>query len=150
MAIDIKILFETYRKIKRLDFSSVLSKLSSSDYATLSCVYELDKETEGRAEVSVIGKRLGVSAPAASRAVSKLVELDMLSRHINNYDRRYTFIRLTEKGSKALEESTEQLSAVLSEIVSAIGEDQTEQFVEYFDNFLEISDERLEKYRSSK
>ncbi|MHC4093329.1 MAG: MarR family winged helix-turn-helix transcriptional regulator [Planctomycetota bacterium] len=52
--------------------------------------------------ISEVATYLGVSAPAASKAVDKLVQLDLLRRNQDEDDRRATHLTLTESGCRLL------------------------------------------------
>jgi DNA-binding MarR family transcriptional regulator len=59
----------------------------------------------GMCDVSEIGEQMGVSNAAASQAVDRLVQKDLLERTEDPVDRRVKQLRLSPQGEKLVEES---------------------------------------------
>lgn len=81
--------------------------------------YELNKETDitpshfrilitldemGSMTVSALAKLMGISKPNLTPLIQKLIDKQYLERIIDEKDRRYIYIKLTEVGKKFLRE----------------------------------------------
>ncbi|MGH2856646.1 MAG: MarR family winged helix-turn-helix transcriptional regulator [Solirubrobacteraceae bacterium] len=60
------------------------------------------EHVDGEVTLKHVGELLGLSLPAASRAVDDLVRRGMVERHEDTEDRRCKRVRLTEPGSAAI------------------------------------------------
>ncbi len=135
-------LFDTYRRLKRLDLTSGIAGLSSGDFALLRVVDALGSDNDGQgAEVSQAARQLGVSAPAVSKGIRKLEELGYLERNINKNDRRFTFITLTPKGSTALAEANAKLYEILDRIISRVGKENIDTLDRLLNEFIDAANE---------
>jgi DNA-binding MarR family transcriptional regulator len=74
------------------------SDLSPSQTASLMRLYHC-----GASGVSDIGKHLGITRPAASQLVERMVQQGLLERAEDPHDRRFKKVRLTPKGSAVVE-----------------------------------------------
>ena len=87
------------RQVAGLDISLTQLKL-------LSHLHELPKPVEGeepeRLSVKQVAEQLGISLPAASRALDPLVKRRLVARHEDAVDRRVKRVRLTTKGEAAV------------------------------------------------
>jgi DNA-binding MarR family transcriptional regulator len=74
--------------------------LSLGELKTLSLLYELPEGQEEPTELSVkeVAERLGISLPAASRALDPLVKRRLIARREDAEDRRVKRVRLTARG----------------------------------------------------
>jgi DNA-binding MarR family transcriptional regulator len=90
------------------DFLQQVSDLdiSLTQLKLLSHLHELPKPVEGedpeRLSVKQVAEQLGISLPAASRALDPLVKRRLVARHEDAIDRRVKRVRLTTKGEAAV------------------------------------------------
>ena len=87
------------RQVDELDLSLTQLKL-------LSHLYELPEPIEGEEprllSVKQIAEELGISLPAASRAIDPLVKRRLVARREDELDRRVKRVRLTARGEDAV------------------------------------------------
>jgi DNA-binding MarR family transcriptional regulator len=80
--------------------------LSLTQLKVLSHLYELPVPVEGAEpellSVKQVGEQLGISLPAASRAIDPLVKRRLVARHEDALDRRVKRVRLTARGETAV------------------------------------------------
>lgn len=86
---------------------------------------------DGPLRLTDLAHRLGVSAPAASRAVEALVELGFVDRHADPDDRRAVRVAATEAGRRRYEERGARAAAAFGPAASeALSRAEQEQLVE--------------------
>ncbi len=88
-----------YRAMHELLVFLKAQGLSLSQYAVFMRLYK-----EGPCVVSALAATAGISSPAASQMVDKLVKLDLLARIEAKHDRRFTQVVLTPKGRALTEQ----------------------------------------------
>jgi DNA-binding MarR family transcriptional regulator len=80
--------------------------LSLTQLKLLSHLYELPEPVEGSEpkllSVKDVAEELGISLPAASRAIDPLVKRRLVARHEDALDRRVKRVRLTARGESAV------------------------------------------------
>jgi DNA-binding MarR family transcriptional regulator len=90
---------EFLRQVDELDLSLTQLKL-------LSHLYELPEPAEGEdpilLSVKQVAEELGISLPAASRAIDPLVKRRLVARQEDPADRRVKRVRLTSRGEAAV------------------------------------------------
>ena len=89
--------------------------------------------------VSDISENLGVSNPATSQSLDKLVQMGLISRQENPHDRRSKQILLTERGKRILVESMHPQRIWLKELLERLTPEETEQI----SNALSLLEEKL-------
>lgn len=80
-------------------------ELSLTQLKLVSLLYELPDPVEGEEakplSVKDVAEKLGISLPAASRAIDPLVRRRLVARHEDPLDRRVKRVRLTARGETA-------------------------------------------------
>jgi len=99
--------------------------LSITQMIALRQVYYHDKQ--GGCSVSDISENLGVTNPATSQSLDKLVQMGLISRQENPHDRRSKQILLTEYGEQILVESMHPQRIWLKELLERLTPEETEQ-----------------------
>ena len=83
----------------------------------------------GSSAVSDLGDHLGISNPAASQMIERMVQLGLIERTEDPDDRRAKKIVLTERGCKTLQESIHARQAWLVEVSQALSEAEKAQVI---------------------
>ncbi len=112
------------------------SGLSMSQFAAL---HELSHH--GSLGVSEIGDGLGVSNPAASQLLDRLVQQELITRAENPQDRREKQLILTEKGRSVLRESVRNRQAWLEQLAAMLTPEEQAKVAES----LEILTEKMKQ-----
>ena len=79
------------------------------------------------AGVTDLGEHLGVSSPAASQMLERLVDEGLIQRSEDPDDRRMKKITLTEKGSKVMKESVSARLGWLEQLTENLSEEEKRQ-----------------------
>jgi DNA-binding MarR family transcriptional regulator len=85
-------------------------------------------ERDGEHLVSDIAKFLGVSAPAASRSLDRLVRMGLLRRAVPSVDRRTAPLRITLEGRKLLKEYDQVRAECLLPVLDKFTDEELGQF----------------------
>jgi DNA-binding MarR family transcriptional regulator len=83
----------------------------------------------GNTGVSEIGEQLGVTNPAASQAVDRLVGLGMIERTEDPDDRRAKRLALTQKGRALIEQGVEARSKWIEGLTNALTPEQQNMII---------------------
>ncbi|MCU5745255.1 MarR family transcriptional regulator [Staphylococcus sp. SQ8-PEA] len=99
---------------------------------------------EGALTLSQITERQGVNKAAVSRRIKKLIQSELVDWGENdeNSDQRFKYITLTEKGHDYCEKSKTLITDIVSEILSDLSDDEIHQA----HTVLEKIDNRLKRY----
>ncbi|MFZ5633194.1 MAG: MarR family winged helix-turn-helix transcriptional regulator [Bacillota bacterium] len=98
-----------------------------SHVQTVLLKYLLDK---GRSTVSAIADYMGVTMAAVSSLVDRLVKVGLLNRDRSETDRRVVYISLTPAGREAIEEFLIRRRERLKLLISKMGKENAEKFIE--------------------
>jgi len=82
---------------------------------------------KGTSAISDIGEEMGISNPAASQMIDKLVQDNLLLRTEDPNDRRVKQIKLTEKGLEIIHKSLHARQSWLTSLTEELTADQKEQ-----------------------
>lgn len=78
----------------------------------------------GENTMSVVAKKLGITAGSLTTAINSLVNKKYVSRQRSEEDRRVVYIRLTEKGEKAYRHHEEFHRQMTNAVVEKLDEDE--------------------------
>ena len=81
-------------------------------------------ELSGENTMSVVAKKLGITAGSLTTAINSLVNKKYVSRQRSEEDRRVVYIRLTEKGEKAYRHHEEFHRQMTNAVVEKLDEDE--------------------------
>ena len=81
---------------------------------------------EGRCGVTELGNHLGVTSPAASQMLERLVQQELILRTEDPKDRRGKRIVLTDKGNRVLEDGIRARQRWLDDITATLSDDEKE------------------------
>lgn len=71
------------------------ARFTNTDYFNLSMIYSL-----GKPQFSELAEALGVSKPAVSLIIKRLMALDLVEKKQSEEDKRIFYIHVTERGKK--------------------------------------------------
>ena len=111
------------------------SKKSGYSMSHLGALMHLNNK--GVSAVSKIGDHLGITNPAVSQMLDRLVDEKLIQRTEDPSDRRSKKIVLTKKGMETLHESIKARQTPLVELAERLSESEKEQISAAFDILLE-------------
>lgn len=103
------------------------------------------KEKEGidKVKMSDISRRMGISKPAATQAVDRLVEREMVKRINDENDRRTVYIQITEKGEAGFKAELDRNLCVIDKVIDNMGENDAGEFIRLFTKFKQSMDDAV-------
>ena len=145
-------LFKTAMQFRKLHLKGALFDMSHFEFCTLKtismCEEEGDKNGE-KVKVSMISNKMHMNNTAVSRSLKALEADGLIERTVNTKDRRVTYVSLTDKGHKKLDEAKKAEEAS-NAVFNQIDNSQMEQLIELLNKIYDISAKELEKRRNAK
>jgi DNA-binding MarR family transcriptional regulator len=109
-------------------------ELSLTQLKLLSHLYELPEALNGEEpkplSVKEVAEELGISLPAASRAIEPLVKRRLVARHEDELDRRIKRVRLTARGETVVGRLFATRIAAAKEFLSEFSESERQKLAE--------------------
>lgn len=112
-------------------------KLDMREFMVLSCI------TKGTNYPSAIGKRLHANKFAVTRVLQKLEERGLVERTIDPDDSRRVLMANTVAGESARERAIAAMQARLEPIVTNLGAERGEQFLETLELIAELASQEV-------
>lgn len=78
----------------------------------------------GENTMSVVARKMGITAGSLTTAVNGLVNKKYVTRHRSEQDRRVVFLRLTEKGVRAYEHHRDYHRQMTDAVISSLDENE--------------------------
>ena len=78
----------------------------------------------GENTMSVVAKKLGITAGSLTTSVNSLVNKKYVTRQRSDEDRRVVFLKLTDKGKRAYEHHREYHSQMTEAVISRLDENE--------------------------
>lgn len=116
---------ESIKNLNRHLTESELKNFSNNDYYYLTTIYYL-----GKPNFSQIAKELGVTKPAVSVLVRKLIKMDLIEKVQSQNDKRIHYVSVTEKGKRIVDGDEALYSYISTLIKASIKSDEEYQLVE--------------------
>ena len=132
--------FKIMTEFKRMHISTMLPDINHGDYAILKAIDNGSEPGEGRGtKVSCIARGMDVPMPAVSRGLKLLEHRGFLERTVDREDRRNTYVLLTEKGRKLLNEADEIMTDFADAVLGKMGEENVKRLNQFLRVFLDTS-----------
>ena len=129
--IDIKKFIDTFENLTRLQkHNQTLMGIKKSEARVLLCIEYLSQEKDCKINVSKISKNLSIASPTATELVKSLTDKGYTERQVNENDKRFIEITLTDSGKKIVHDITEYYDALFSGLVEKLGKQQSELLIE--------------------
>jgi DNA-binding MarR family transcriptional regulator len=123
------------------------SGLSRSQFGTL---FQLHRH--GACPIFEIGEELGITAPAASQMVDRLVNLDLIERSEDPQDRRVKQISLTDAGTELVQKGYKARGNWINELIEQLSDEEkliTQQGIEILiEKTIQLEEENKEHSES--
>ncbi len=86
----------------------------------------------GSCNISDISSEMGISNPASSQLLDRLVQLELISRHENPQDRRNKQLVMTDKGRQFLLDTLPTRQPWLTELAASLSSEEKAQVIAAF------------------
>lgn len=132
--LDIKRFIDIFENLSRLErHNQTILGVKKSEARVLLCVEFLHKEKNCKVNISEISKNLSITPPSTTEFVKNLINKGYLEKHIDQNDKRFIEITLTDKGKKIVQELKEYFNSLFSGIIERLGYEKSELLLELLD-----------------
>ena len=132
--LDIKRFIDIFENLSRLErHNQTILGVKKSEARVLLCVEFLHKEKNCKVNISEISKNLSITPPSTTEFVKNLIKKGYLEKHIDQNDKRFIEITLTDKGKKIVQELKEYFNGLFSGIIERLGYEKSELLLELLD-----------------
>ena len=132
--LDIKRFIDIFENLSRLErHNQTILGVKKSEARVLLCVEFLHKEKNCKVNISEISKNLSITPPSTTEFVKNLIKKGYLEKHIDQNDKRFIEITLTDKGKKIVQELKEYFNSLFSGIIERLGYEKSELLLELLD-----------------
>ncbi len=129
-----KDLMRTFQQFKRvMKPPPMISGLKPSEMGLLFHIERFCDENSG-VKVSELSSRMHVTSPSVTQLVTALEDRGLVTRRMDPDDRRSVLVSLTEKGEAITRQAEQGLQALLSGIVTHLGEEKSQQLISLLDD----------------
>ena len=106
--------------------------------STAQCHGMIELCISGRTNISILANELGLDKSTLSRTVDSLVQQDLVLRNIQDDDRRFMTIELSDKGKKFNKFLNEKYNMIFKEALEDIPEESQTQLLEAMELFITV------------
>ena len=132
--LDIKRFIDIFENLSRLErHNQTILGVKKSEARVLLCVEFLHKEKNCKVNISEISKNLSITPPSTTEFVKNLINKGYLEKHIDQNDKRFIEITLTDKGKKIVQELKEYFNSLFSGVIERLGYEKSELLLELLD-----------------
>lgn len=144
--------FNLLDEFRKLNIGSMLPNICHGDACIMKAIGEAQKKKDHDQCIRVadIIEEMQVPPPAVSRGLRSLEERRFISRHVDEKDRRNTFVELTEEGRLLSEEIEHIMSDFADTVFERVGAESFEQLNQSMRILVNASREEIEKRKNTK
>ena len=131
--INIKKFIDTFENLSRIErHHQTIIGIKKSEVRVLLCI-EFLQEKNCAVTISEISKSLSITRPSTTEFVKNLIAKGYIEKKINDHDKRFSEILLTEEGKKIVDDLKSYFNSLFSGMVEKIGVDQSILLIELLD-----------------
>ncbi|MBQ4155413.1 MAG: MarR family transcriptional regulator [Clostridia bacterium] len=132
------------KRLNSITLNPLIDEVNSSEYGILKIVYRMNNEqSNSLVKVSDISKRLNVSTPSVTKVLNSLEKKGLITRKIDNENRRNTFVYITEKGVEVKQQNDKVLAKFIGNVYERVGRENIVQFLHLSEIILDAFDEEV-------
>ena len=117
------------------------SDLNMTELLVMRRIEEMSTLVDNSINLSEIHCNLHITKSAISQMLGSLEKKGYIERSIDTTDRRKVLVNLTQTGIEIMQETKESVNNHLGEIVSRLGNENTEQLISLLERVSDISEE---------
>ena len=132
--IDIKKFIDTFENLSRIErHNQTVMGIKKSEARVLLCVEFLHEEKKCKVNISEISKNLSITPPSTTEFVKNLINKGYLEKNIDQKDKRFIEITLTDEGKEIVKGLKEYFDSLFSGIIERLGTEQSKLLIELLD-----------------
>lgn len=139
--------FDLLDEFRKLNISSMLPCVPHGEACILKSIREvgMKKGQNKPVRVADIIEEMRVPAPSVSRGLRALEERGLLTRRVDEKDRRNTFVALTAKGEKLSQEIEDIMTDYADSVFERVGTESFAKLNEHMRIFIDASIEEMKR-----
>ena len=119
--LDIKKFIDTFENLSRIErHNQTVMGIKKSEARILLCVEFLHEEKKCKVNISEISKSLSITPPSTTEFVKNLINKGYLEKHIDQKDKRFIEITLTDDGKEIVKGLKEYFDSLFSGIIPLV------------------------------
>ena len=131
--LDIKKFIDTFENLSRIERQhQTIIGIKKSEVRVLLCI-EFLQEKNCAVTISEISKSLSITRPSTTEFVKNLIAKGYIEKKINDHDKRFSEILLTEEGKKIVDDLKSYFNSLFSGMIEKLGVDQSLLLIELLD-----------------
>lgn len=138
----------TYRKylMEKIDLKKLFKNISIIDYNAMLAIIRINPQSEETEKLYLrdIADNLKISIARVSQMIEKLRDKGMIKWMHDGKGEKGTYIQITDRGIKTVEEQHEVLNRFYGKIIERYGKDKFEQMLSMISEFEDIMNEEVE------
>ena len=132
--VDIKKFIDTFENLSRIErHNQTVMGIKKSEARVLLCVEFLHEEKKCKVNISEISKSLSITPPSTTEFVKNLINKGYLEKNIDQKDKRFIEITLTDEGKEIVKGLKEYFDSLFSGIIERLGTEQSKLLIELLD-----------------
>ena len=132
--IDTKKFIDTFENLSRIErHNQTVMGIKKSEARVLLCVEFLHEEKKCKVNISEISKNLSITPPSTTEFVKNLINKGYLEKQIDQKDKRFIEITLTDEGKEIVKGLKEYFDSLFSGIIERLGTEQSKLLIELLD-----------------
>ncbi len=131
--IDIKKFIDTFENLSRIErHYQMIMGIKKSEVRVLLCIQFLH-EKKCAVTISEISRSLSITRPSTTEFVKNLITKGYIEKKINEHDKRFSEILLTDEGKKIVEDLKSYFNSLFSGMIETLGVDESLLLIELLD-----------------
>ena len=131
--INIKKFIDTFENLSRIErHHQTVIGIKKSEARVLLCI-EFLQEKNCAVTISEISKSLSITRPSTTEFVKNLIAKGYIEKKINDHDKRFSEILLTDEGKKIVNDLKGYFNSLFSGMIEKLGVDQSLLLIELLD-----------------
>ena len=135
-------LLQTFSQFDKLDWEKkTIEGFKPSEIRVLTCIKQQIKSTR-EIKVSEISKHLNVRMPSVTPILNKLEQHGLITRRIDEHDRRVILVTLTPEGESVADSALDQLYETFATLQESIGLEDSKELIRILTNVYQFFKEK--------
>lgn len=129
-------ILQSMQTLSTLNPAAVISGITATEFSVVCCAADYPKRRGGQpVTVAEIAAQMAVSVPAVSRTLRSLQDKGLITRQVNENDRRSVKVSVTDEGHRLLEQNLNRITTAMNTVMSAFTDEEIRVIAELYSKF---------------
>ena len=129
-------ILKSIHTLSTLNPAAVVTGMTASEFSVVCCTADHPKRYGGQpVTVAEIAQEMSVSVPAVSRTLRSLQDKGLITRQVDENDRRSVRVSVTEEGYRLLEQNLTRITTAMNTVMSAFTDEEIRVIAELYSKF---------------